>query len=462
MNKLSSVIIASIMLLTIPLVQAENDKVDFVTKIEMMKGHLHASLQNKAADNNELASIHAGHPIGEVFTLIKGDIESKDQALASELEEKLSALPNKVGLSLDEYRNEVDAIRSLLNQAIDKVVGDEAKEPEFLMRVIINLLEDAEHEYEEAVKSAGEIINIEEYQDAQGFIARANELFNSIKDSIEDNEREELELFFSRLNDAIEEVVDIEELEKPIKGIIHEFEEILGIEGEEEETKPTVGEIRLMLDAIVHEYEEGEYEEAETLAIKAYLEKYEFLEADIAAVDEELMEETEIMLREDLRQLLRERAGLDEIKAKVDEIKANLDRIEALGIGIGEDPRLVYTNNIEVLLDKIVEEYQEGEYEEAEKLIIQAYLDNYELIENDVKNYDEELNEEFEHLLTVELATKIKDRASIDEIKATVDTIKAKLDIIETQVVPEFPIVIIVLSSIMGIAVAMRFRNKTL
>ncbi|GIU70791.1 MAG: hypothetical protein KatS3mg003_0270 [Candidatus Nitrosocaldaceae archaeon] len=452
-KRLGAIGVMSILLAVIPYASAE-DSVDFVTKIEMIKGHLHASLQNKAADNEELAAVHAGHPIGEVFTLIKSNIASKDQALADELEDRLSELPDKVGLSLDEYRDEVNSIIELLDQAVDKVVGEEAKDAEFLMKVIINLLEDAEHEYEEAVNAAGEIINIEEYQDAQGFIVRANDIFNKIKDSIKDNAREELELFFRQLDDAIENVAKIEELEKPIKGIIHEFEEILGIERTEIE-KPTVAEIRLMLDAIVHEYEEGEYEEALEIATKAYLEKYEFLEADIAAVDEELMEETEIMLREELRQLIRERAGLDEIKAKVDAIKANLDKIEALGIGVGEDPRLQYVNNIEALLDKIVEEYSKGEYEEAEQLIIQAYLDNYEFIENDVKSYDEELNEEFEHLLTVELATKIKNRESIEEVQATVDMIKAKLDIIETQVVPEFPIgLIIALSSVMGIAIA--------
>ncbi|RMF29111.1 MAG: hypothetical protein D6752_06505, partial [Candidatus Nitrosothermus koennekii] len=299
-KRLGAIGIMSILLAVIPYASAEESE-DFVTKIEMIKGHLHASLQNKAAGNEELAAVHAGHPIGEVFTLIKSDIASKDQALADELEDRLSQLPNKVGLSLDEYRDEVNSIIELLDQAVAKVVGE--VDNELLMKVIINLLEDAEHEYEEAVNAAGEIINIEEYQDAQGFIARANDIFNQIKDSIEDNAREELELFFRQVDDAIENVTKIEELEKPINGIIHEFEEILGIERTEVE-KPTVAEIRLMLDALLDEYEEGEYEEALEIATKAYIEKFEFLEADIEAVDEELKEETEIMLREELRQLI--------------------------------------------------------------------------------------------------------------------------------------------------------------
>ena len=452
MKRLSGAVIASLLLL-IPLVQAEEDS-DFVTRIEMIKGDMHASLLNKISNNDDLAVIHAEHT-NEIFAMIKEDI--KDQALADDLSKRFDDLPNKVERSLDEYNDEINAINSMLDKVIDEVVGEKAKDPEFLMRVIINLLKDAESKYEEAVDAAGDILNLGEYQDAQSIANRANELFNSIKDSLDDNLRDELELFFGELNNAIGGV-DIEDVEKPIKGIIQKLEGLLGIVSAEG-TKPTIEEIRLSLDAIVHEYEEGEYDEAEELASKLYLEKYELLEDDIAAVDKELMEETEIMLRVDLRQLLKERASLDEINAKVDEIKTNLDKIEALGIGVGKDPRLDFVNNIEALLDRIVEEYEQERYDNAEKLVIEAYIDNYEFIENDVKSYDTELNEEFEELLTVELATKIKDRASIDDIKNTVDTIKAKLNIIETQVVPEFPIAMMILPAIMGIAVAIRLRK---
>jgi hypothetical protein len=77
-------------------------------------------------------------------------------------------------------------------------------------------------------------------------------------------------------------------------------------------------------------YREQQYEKARSLAIEAYLENFEFVEAPLAEHDAALMKETEIMLREELRQLIDDRAPAEQIQQHINSINSNLDRAEEL------------------------------------------------------------------------------------------------------------------------------------
>jgi hypothetical protein len=54
------------------------------------------------------------------------------------------------------------------------------------------------------------------------------------------------------------------------------------------------------LNQTVDAYKQQNYAEAEALAITAYLDNFEFIEAPLAEKDEVMMENTEAMLREQL------------------------------------------------------------------------------------------------------------------------------------------------------------------
>jgi hypothetical protein len=56
------------------------------------------------------------------------------------------------------------------------------------------------------------------------------------------------------------------------------------------------------------EYNKQNYTGAADLADVVYIDNFEFLEAPLAEDDEQLMEETEITLREDLSRIIEERA----------------------------------------------------------------------------------------------------------------------------------------------------------
>jgi hypothetical protein len=60
-----------------------------------------------------------------------------------------------------------------------------------------------------------------------------------------------------------------------------------------------------------------------------YLDNFEFIEAPLAEKDEALMENTEIMLREQLRQLIQNKVSAEELR-HIDKINSNLDKAEEL------------------------------------------------------------------------------------------------------------------------------------
>jgi hypothetical protein len=215
--------------------------------------------------------------------------------------------------------------------------------PAFNASVVGRLLHVAGHEYDEAVEN-GTVKAIVEYQDAQAFIYRAHIIFNSSASNINQSmahEVEEVNGFFSNLNGAVNNKEDPATVETTINGIIHELAEITGLSesqliGEEvsaaEEQDPIaiINNIKSILTQLIAAYGSQDYQRAESIAIEAYLENYEFIEAPIAQRDQQLMEQTEVMLREELRQMIRERVPIEQVEQHIAMINANLYRATEL------------------------------------------------------------------------------------------------------------------------------------
>jgi hypothetical protein len=60
------------------------------------------------------------------------------------------------------------------------------------------------------------------------------------------------------------------------------------------------------------------------------LENYEYIETPLAQRDLQLMEQTEVMLREELRQMIMDRVTIEQIEQHIAMINANLDRAAEL------------------------------------------------------------------------------------------------------------------------------------
>jgi hypothetical protein len=104
--------------------------------------------------------------------------------------------------------------------------------------------------------------------------------------------------------------------------------------GEQEESQREPAElistIRDLLNQTMVEYNKQNYTGAADLADVAYIDNFEFLEAPLAEEDEQLMEETEITLREDLSRLIEEGAQPQQVQELINEINGTLDQAEQL------------------------------------------------------------------------------------------------------------------------------------
>ncbi|MGH9964671.1 MAG: hypothetical protein ACRD5E_07580 [Nitrososphaeraceae archaeon] len=313
--------------------------VDFESNIEQIRGHLDQAVANKEIENTTLAKAHTLHPIEEIYSSIEVQIDSTDPSLNRSLSSSLGQLSNMVdNSSVEEFMTKALDINGLLNDTIGKVIpAQEITDSAFNLMVVGNLLSVADNEYKEAIEN-GQLKEIVEYQDGQAFISRASSIFNESSPLIPQEKSADVPVineFFADLGNAVQEKSNPELVSNAIGSIIHEISEVTGINEENisgtgSDTSAYIPEIRNLLNQTLDAYENQKYDQADTLAIQAYLDNYEFIEAPLAEQNGTLMETTELMLREDLRQLIQTRAPIEEIQEHVDKINSNLNQAEKL------------------------------------------------------------------------------------------------------------------------------------
>jgi hypothetical protein len=100
--------------------------------------------------------------------------------------------------------------------------------------------------------------------------------------------------------------------------------------GEESDPLTILSTIRNLLDKSITEINAGNYTGASELVDIAYIDNYEYIEGPLEELDSELMEETEVMIREDLANAIEDKKPLEEITTLHNNIKSNLDTAEKL------------------------------------------------------------------------------------------------------------------------------------
>src|ERR671932_625530 len=91
-----------------------------------------------------------------------------------------------------------------------------------------------------------------------------------------------------------------------------------------------ISKVRSLLNQTINEYKNQNFTGAQSLASSAYLDHFEFIEAPLEKHDKALKENTEIMLREQLRQLIKDKSPVGNIQQLINNINSNLDKAEAL------------------------------------------------------------------------------------------------------------------------------------
>src|SRR5919107_2829951 len=84
--------------------------------------------------------------------------------------------------------------------------------------------------------------------------------------------------------------------------------------------------------------------------------------------------------------------------------------------------------DIQVLLNKILDEYKAQNYTGAEELATVAYLENYEYVEAPLEKENKALMKATEIMLREDLRTAIDDKVPLKEVQQLIDNININLD----------------------------------
>jgi len=328
----------TLLIVTIPTtIYAEtNEKLELAGYLEETLGHFWALEQNLDEGNAQLALVHATHPVAELYDLMKPQLQESDPSLDSQVQTTLMGLGQKAttDVSRAQAQQAIDEAKNVVEIARQTIVGSELSEdPNFKLALMKGLLETSIAEYYEAV-SNGVIEEMAEFQDGSAFVWRSQQIFDTIKSDIDSHEAEEIEEFYEDLWAAYDRKADPSEVETLAGGIIHEIDEILGIEGQEKDLLEYVENIQNLLEQTKQEYLQGNTDLALSLATKAYLDNFEFLEAPLVELGaEELMEEVEHMMREDLREMIKDGAPSSEVSSHID---ATLEKMDEVAVVVPE------------------------------------------------------------------------------------------------------------------------------
>jgi len=355
MNKTFYVVMFVLILMsTIPNIQTfaeEDEKLAFASYLEETLGHFWAIEQNLDENNAQLAIVHATHPIAELYDLMSPELQEHDAALDLQMRQILFELKDKStsGVTREQAQQAIDEAKIAVELARSAVVGDEGNKMDFKIKLIKGLLETSIVEYEEAV-SDGQIKEMAEFQDGSAFVWRSQEIYDTIVSEVPEPEAKEIAEFYEDLWNAYSINADPSEIEILAGGIIRELEEVAGMEMEVTELTDYVANIRNLLTEAKEEYAKGETTEALSLATKAYLDNYEFLESTVGAQNSELNEEVEQMMREDLRDMIKNGAPASEVSAHIDKILLKIDEVAVIVPEFGQMALVVLVTGITAIM----------------------------------------------------------------------------------------------------------------
>jgi len=330
-----SIFMAITLLIIIPfqLVLADSDydeKIMFAGSLEETLGHFWAIEQNLDDGNAELALVHATHPIAELYDSMKPELKKANPDFDIKVKNMLMELGKKTSsdVTRQDAQKAIDDAKEIIQEARMLVVGQELSDDKtFKARLIQDLLKTSISEYEEGVKN-GQIEMMAEFQDGSAFVWRSQQIFNEIKHDLPEHEVEVAEEFYSDLWTAYDEKSNPEQIGTFANGIINEIGEAIGEKHDEVDHMVYVENIRELLTQVKIKYAAGDKDTATSLATKAYLDNFEYLESPLKeAGQNELVTEMETMMRIELRDMIKNDAPISQVDKKVDDILEKMNMV---------------------------------------------------------------------------------------------------------------------------------------
>ena len=470
-----------------------------------------------AEGDSYMAFAHAYIPHSVIFPSIKNILE-KDVNNSDSINRLESGLADlafmiKSEISMDKMKQKIKEFNTILDgfdiQIINPVIQTNKS---LIAQTTILLLNDADKSYQLANAatlngSAGQKIgNVQEfskvdYQNALGLVNVSKSNYDKIASSVSKNRNSEINLLFAQLQSYMTKKLDkveisrlISSIEKTVEDSISSFPprtgkmEIINQGSDTNGYTQYFAMIQHLLHNVTREVKSGDYQKAEQYAITAYLDNFEYLEPPIEKHDHGLKTTIEIQMRDQLRQMLEDKAPSGVIVTFVNNILLRLDNAETLlnsqsfqsstgsqkgtnavttrditnqtaktsetkgktfadiqelsrGFGIytgerneigqtDESSKGVVRDNIDQIrlkLDNVLQEYKEKKYDESLSASRSAYLDSYENIEIPLRPINPDFTLDME-IKFAQLRNLIQSKVPYESVQAKIIEIRQGLD----------------------------------
>lgn len=313
--------------------------------------------------------------------------------------------------------------------------------------IIYNMLSVADHAYQVARSDD----NLPQYVISSAIVERASTLFDA-DDSFDARQKGEIQSFFVELKSNINDKKEFVTVGKMITTIQRD---IAGTDILATDPGNLYTVIRDLYSQTNVELQAGNYEKAEELVIAAYLDNFEYLEADIEIADVDLLHTMEINMREELRAMVKEKKSPEEIMTFInDPILKDLEKAEGLVSNLKRaDPQVAHAaaaqpkllnpmgsatddqksgvraeiDFIRATLETMLVQYQNQDYTAAFTSARTAYLDSYEHVEVPLRSIDPDFTLEVE-LQFAELRQLINEKADFAQVQEAAIKVRRSLD----------------------------------
>ena len=446
--------------------------------LEQMK-LVQTSLTN---EDNTRAFEHAYISHSIIFPSIKDKLKEIDQNSTDRLESLLIDLPIMVRSStqMSEIGTNIIQIKDILNDINSAILNPNSSGyNSTISSTIIVLLNDTSKFYQ--LSDFGNSKNpssLVDYENAIGTADISHMLYKNISKVFDDSKQKELESFFADLENSLLSKSDIQSITVLIKALQTNLAENESDTQSNDSLRPYFTNIKNLLsdiDAAIRN--DSDYSSAEKYATTAYLDNFEYLEAPLEKVDPILMKNLELMMREQLRELLKNSQQSEAI-VLLNNITTNLSKAANLlninyenletsdtagysvplrentqlnnlsditelskgfgtysgikkGFGDSKDSEKtgvrIDIDSIRIKLVELLQKYKEGENDEAFMAARSAYLDSYERIEVPLRPINPDYTLDME-IKFAELRNLIQQHQPYPRVEAKVVEIRSGLD----------------------------------
>lgn len=431
----------------------------------------------KNLENPKIAFEHAFTIHTSIYPKIKDNIDNHYSNVSNHLELLLTDFPFNIKKAYDENLInkiilDIQETRTIMDDIENDLKNNYNNSELLLAQVTLLLLNDAYESYSNlqnrSMNSNEKILKNEKdffYLNTIGFLERSKFNYNQISKFQSNNTHNEILSFYNQFYNGVINKEDPKYLLQNVNAINANILEKYIVNDD----NPYFSKINSLLMEIKKEIQiNKDYKKADKLAIEAYLDNYEYLEAAIEEEDPKLMTDIEILLREDLRKLIKNNEDPETIENLINEILPklnvaeklvnknhildnqtnenkgqNLANINELAKGFGtfsgmtkkmgeaEDPlkSMVRENidQIQLKLQKVLKFYKDKQFDDALTTSKSAYLDSYENIEIPLRPINPDFTLEME-IKFAELRNLLQKKAPYEEVQQKITEISRGLD----------------------------------